>query len=381
MNNDIIINSIKDETLVKDENKKEIVIKEEDKKEIVIEEDDKQIVKETETKEIDKELVKETETKEINKEFVKEINKELVIEINKELVKEIVIEEDNKELVKDENILKSKINTLCFSGGGVKGFSFIGGLEKLIEEEIIDLKNINLFVGTSAGALLSFLLNLEWSIKEIKDFIINFNFSKLTGDIDSINFFEKFGLQDGERVKLLFIKFLECKLDRKDITFKELFDLTNKKLIIVGTNLSQGKEATFSVDHTPDFSIILALRISCSIPIIFTPIEYNNELYVDGGIVNNFPINYCSRKSTIGFYVKNCNNNSITSVKNLILTTLSLTADTISEKNIEKYLKCVIQIKNTDYNISNFDINLEFKLKIIELGYKETEFYINSLKN
>ena len=224
--------------------------------------------------------------------------------------------------------------------------------------------------------MLSFLLNLGWTIKELKDFVLNFNFSKLTGEIDSINFFEKFGIQDGERIKLLFIKFLKSKLNKKDITFKELFELTNKKLIIIGTNLTKGCETTFSVDHTPDFSVIIALRISCSIPIIFTPVTINGELFVDGGLVNNFPINYCSKKSTIGFYVKNAHNNVIDSVKTLITSSLSLTADTISEKNIKKYLKNVIQIKNTEFNITNFDINLEYKLKIIQLGYDAADLFI-----
>ena len=224
--------------------------------------------------------------------------------------------------------------------------------------------------------MLSFLLNLGWSIKELKDFILNFNFSKLTGEIDSINFFENFGIQDGERIKLLFIKFLKSKLNKKDVTFKELYELTKKKLIIVGTNLTKGCEITYSVDHTPDFSVIIALRISCSVPIVFIPVTINGEIFVDGGLVNNFPINYCSKKSTIGFYVKNSHNNVIDSVKTLITSTLSLTADTISEKNIKKYLKNVVQIKNTQFNITNFDINLEYKLKIIQLGYDAAELFI-----
>ena len=55
---------------------------------------------------------------------------------------------------------------------------------------------------------------------------------------------------------------------------------------------------------------------------------------------------------------------------------MAVTADTISEKNIKKYLKNVIQIKNTEFNITNFDINLEFKLKIMNLGYNEAQRYL-----
>ena len=371
------------ETVIKSEiiNKPEIINEIENINKLVIINESEiinktEIINETET--INKpEIINESET--INKtDIINETIYKLEIFNETEIINkpETIIEAENKE----SEILESrrKIDTLCFSGGGVKGLSFVGALEKLIESKIINLEDITLFVGTSAGAMLSFLLNLGWSIKEIKDFIINFNFSKLIGEIDSINFFEYFGIENGDRLKLLFIKFLESKFDKKDITFKELFDLTNKKLIIIGTNLTQSCEKVFSVDETPDFSIIIALRISCSIPIIFLPVEYNKEFYVDGGIVNNFPINYCSKKSTLGFYVKNCNTNIIDSVESLISATLRLTADTISEKNIKKYMNCIIQIKNTELNISNFDINLEHKLKIMELGYKSSELYIKN---
>ena len=211
----------------------------------------------------------------------------------------------------------------------------------------------------------------------MRDFIINFNFTKLKGEIDSINLFENYGIQDGERLKLLFIKFLESKINKKDITFDELYKLTNKKIIIIGTNLTTGKEKVFSVDETPEVSVILALRISTSVPVIFTPVLFNDELYLDGGLVNNFPINHCPKKSTIGFYIKNSCNNKIESVTNLITTVLSLVVDTISEKNIKKYIKNVVQIKNTEYNITNFDINLEYKLKILNLGYNEAQKYLD----
>jgi len=252
----------------------------------------------------------------------------------------------------------------------------VPGIED-IEKNIINLDNITMYVGTSAGAIISFLLNLGWTTNELRDFIINFNFTKLTGEIDSINFFENYGIQNGERLKLLFIKFLESKINKKDITFEELYKLTNKKIIIIGTNLTTGCEKIFSVDETPELSIIQALRISISVPLIFTPVLFNNELFVDGCLVNNFPINHCPKKSTLGFYIKNSSNNKIDSIKSLIQATLSVTADTISEKNIKKYMKNVIQIKNTEFNITNFDINLEYKLKIMNLGYEAVQRYLD----
>jgi NTE family protein len=131
------------------------------------------------------------------------------------------------------------IDTLCFSGGGIKGFAFIGALEQLIYLNKINFNNINKFVGTSAGAMLAFLLIIGLSINEIKEFILSFNFSKLNGKIDSNMFFEKYGINNGDRIIYIFVKFLESKFNLSDISFEKLFELTNKNLFIIGTNYSK----------------------------------------------------------------------------------------------------------------------------------------------
>jgi predicted acylesterase/phospholipase RssA len=272
----------------------------------------------------------------------------------------------------------NEITCLCFSGGGIKGFSFIGVLEKLVEHKKIDLNKIDMYVGTSAGSMISFFLILGFSIDEIKEFVITFNFSKLNGEIDCVNLLENFGINNGERMKLLFIKFLEIKFKLKDITFNELYNKTKKKLLIVGTNLTKGQEELFSVDTTPDMSVITAIRISISVPVIFTPVSYNNYLYVDGALVNNFPINYCPKNNTFGIYVKNCNENfEIDSIQSFIFKCLNVTSDTISEKNLNSDCKNIIKIINPKPEFTKFDLTPEYKKDLIELGYKTANEYFN----
>jgi len=276
------------------------------------------------------------------------------------------------ESIKKEEI---KIDTLCFSGGGIKGLAFIGALEHLLEKKIFALEDIKTFVGSSAGSMLSFLLNIGWKINEIKAFLINFNFEKLISGINSLALFETYGIQDGNKLQLLFIKFLENKFQVKDITFEELYRKTHKKIIIIGTNLTKSEEAVFSYKTTPKFSVILALRISSSIPLIFKPVKYENELYVDGGIVNNFPLNHCSKKTTIGLYIKN-SGNSIECINDFILSVLNTTADTISQKSMKKYKKNVIEIINTNAEFIKFNINFEERLALIKDGYNSCDEFI-----
>jgi predicted acylesterase/phospholipase RssA len=288
------------------------------------------------------------------------------------------------------NNIKDKITCLCFSGGGIKGISFIGALEELEKNNLIDLNKIDTYCGTSVGSMYSFLLNIGLTIQEIKDFIIAFNFSKLAGDVDCVNFLENFGINNGDRIKFIFIKFIEIKYNKKDITFLELYEITKKKLIIIGTNLTEGKEEVFNVDLTPSFSVISAIRISISVPIIFTPFKINNILYVDGGIVNNFPINHCPEYKTLGLYIKNSKKREINSIQELITSCFSLTNDCISERNIieinklnirecwDKYKKLVIKIENPKFEYTKFNLSYEHKNSLIELGIKTIkEFIIN----
>ena len=278
------------------------------------------------------------------------------------------------------DLSNNDITCLCFSGSGIKGICFIGVLEKLIEHKKIELNKIEMYVGTSAGSIISFFLILGFTIEEIKEFIITFNFSKLNEEIDCINLIEKFGINNGERIKLLFIKFLELKFNVKDITFKELFNKTQKKLLIVGTNLTKSQEELFGVDTTPDMSVITAIRISISIPIIFTPVIYNNSLYVDGALVNNFPINYCPKDKTFGIYVKNCNNNfEINSMQSFIIMCLNITSDTIIEKNLNSECKNIIKIINPKPELPHFELTSEYKKSLIDIGSNTTVAYLEQI--
>jgi NTE family protein len=60
---------------------------------------------------------------------------------------------------------------------------------------------------------------------------------------------------------------------------------TERELFITGTNLNDGTSKIFNSGE-----IIKPLLASASIPGVFTPIQINKDQYVDGGILNNFPV-------------------------------------------------------------------------------------------
>ena len=53
----------------------------------------------------------------------------------------------------------------------------------------------------------------------------------------------------------------------------------------------------FSYENTPDMPVYLASLASCSIPPVFGPILYADDYYIDGGFLNNYPVNSCLNSS------------------------------------------------------------------------------------
>ena len=94
-------------------------------------------------------------------------------------------------------------------------------------------------------------------------------------------------------------------IHKMNFTFRELHALFGIKLVLTGSNLETNKSHLFSVDHTPDFPVATAVRISMSIPFAFKPVNIRrpewtkrnlqppsidyNGLWVDGGIFDNAP--------------------------------------------------------------------------------------------
>ena len=278
-----------------------------------------------------------------------------------------------------------KYDTICLSGCGIFGFTFLGAIDKLIDENIININDINTWIGTSAGAIISFIFCLGYNIDELLDFIDNFNFNiLLPKKLKLFNILNTNGLNNGNKFIFIFKKFIFNKFNTENLTFKELYNLTNKKLIIIGTNYTNNTEECFSFENTPDMSIITAVRISMSIPIVFSPILYNSCYYIDGGIKNNFPFNYCNQDSTLGICInKNHINNTINNIFNIFKISLSMILNnTVKYNNINViYIDYINDYHNNNITYSEIDLSNENINKMISYGRNSINNYLSNINN
>jgi predicted acylesterase/phospholipase RssA len=188
---------------------------------------------------------------------------------------------------KDVETFNWKFTTLVLSGGGIRGTAIVGSLAIL--EEHGCLKNINCFSGTSIGALLCSLLCIGYTAKELSETIASIDINELR-DIDLFNFFNNFGLDTGKKI----VEYLETLFHKKgvdiNLTFEDLYTKYGKVLITTGTSVNEHRLEVFGYKTHPKCKIIDAVRISTSIPFLYSAPKYQNNYYSDGGILDNYPV-------------------------------------------------------------------------------------------
>lgn len=298
----------------------------------------------------------------------------------------------------------SKIENLVFEGGGMRAMAFLGVMRYL--EEMKVLKQIKRVIGSSAGCIFAAMVACKASYKEAEEIVKNKDFSELKDDtwgyvVDVIRVINYFGICKGDALYEWFGVILEKFTGNPDITFIQLFQRTGIELVITATNVNRMKETYFSHIEYPGMPVRLAGRMSCTIPLFFKPLEYEGDIYVDGGTMNNFPIwyfdKYYQTKSgsfelassvnsvkirTLGFKLMAANEH-ISNDKKVEFDRVDITnikqycraITNIAELQIERgyihgdYWKRTVQIFTGKIAATDFNAPREEIDKLIEMGY------------
>lgn len=189
----------------------------------------------------------------------------------------------------------SNYDTLIISGGSTSGISMLGRLNRLLHDKEIHLHAIKNFSGVSIGAMICYFLIIGYPPLDIFRIILNNgiteffteNFSPLSGLIG-------IGLYPLKKFKQKILGIIgeeNAKLKFKDLAGE-------KNFLCTAYNLDLKKYVVFSNKTTPDMNILDSVMLSCAIPFIFEPMLYMNDRYVDGGVINNFPLKETTRNFT-----------------------------------------------------------------------------------
>lgn len=272
-------------------------------------------------------------------------------------------------------------DTLVLSGGSFRGIAHIGVLKALEETNI--LKNIKTFSGTSVGAMVSVFHAIGYTTDELMEVINDLDFEKLK-HIKLGNFLSSYGIDDGRNMLLVFEKMFEYKDMNKNITFIELYQKTNIKLILTGVCLNDKKVYYFSHETYPNMSIITALRITTCVPFWFAPVEYESKLFIDGGVMNNYPINLFNEKldNVIGVYLNESRDTtpSIDNFESFLSNTVECIFEGMGLALIGNYSKQTINLNLPKSQIFSL-LNSKEKRELYTIGYTESMNFIKNMNN
>ena len=168
------------------------------------------------------------------------------------------------------------MNELCIGGGGIDGISFIGALEYIHQNKLLDLKT---FYGCSIGSLLGILYISGISPRDILSIIINLDISQLI-NYDFSNMKTNKSLLDNK----LLMKLIDNLDEYKDITIEQFSDKYNVDINIYATNMNTYEYTNFNKKNFPEIRIKDAIMASMSVPFIFPPVKIGNDYYIDGCI-------------------------------------------------------------------------------------------------
>ncbi len=163
--------------------------------------------------------------------------------------------------------------SLVLSGGGARGIAHIGVIEEL-EQRGFKIKSIS---GTSMGALVGGIYAVG-KLQEFKNWMYTLDKLDVFKLIDFT--LSSQGLIKGDRV------FNKMKEFIPDMDIEEL----KIHYAATATDIINKKEVVFTKG-----SIYEAIRASVAIPSVLTPVKKDNSLLVDGGVMNNLPINHVKR--------------------------------------------------------------------------------------
>jgi NTE family protein len=156
------------------------------------------------------------------------------------------------------------------------------------------LKKIEKVAGSSAGSIVATVIALKYTPKEIEEIFDTLKFDEFSDNVTYtqivFNFLTSSGINSGEYFEDWIQHIIRMKTGTRYTTFTELYELTSIELVITGTNVSTGTTEYFSHKTTPNMTVWLAVRISISIPVFFKSVIYNDNEYIDGGVLSNYPI-------------------------------------------------------------------------------------------
>ena len=187
------------------------------------------------------------------------------------------------------------IKHLVISGGGTIGLNYLGILQYLNEQNFWKIENIESIYTTSVGTIVSIVLCLNYDWETLSTYFIE----RPWQDVFNVTakqiwdaYYNK-GIYDKKILEIIFKPLLEAKDLSLNITLNEFYEYSKKDLYFYTFEMNAFKTIEINHKSHPNLPLITAIHMSCALPGLFMPVLINDECYIDGGFIDNYPLHYC----------------------------------------------------------------------------------------
>jgi len=272
------------------------------------------------------------------------------------------------------------IKHLVLSGAGTNGLIQLGLLNHLLENDIFMLSKIKSIYATSAGAIISILLLIGVSITEIKEYIIHRPWEKFFNlDLQEKGIFQLSYLYD-------MIKPFMLANDIPDTyTLLDLYNKSGVDLHIFTTKINGMISVDLNHITFPTITLSNVIKMTACVPILFPPVHYENDYYIDGGILNNCPLQsieeHAYSQDTILIVdmtqktLKYCEDSTMFDFMNILVSNILhvVSADQYNKSCKSKYdhYYCIVTESIINNEVwSQFINNIEYRQELYDYGYQ-----------
>ena len=236
---------------------------------------------------------------------------------------------------------------IALSGGGIRGIAHAGVLKALEENDI----KVDIIGGTSCGAIVASLYAMGYSpqyiyilFKRYGKEIAKMNTNPIISGLKHFMLNKKVsltGLRSGKNVEKLYNEYAK----RKGI---KLIKEIEMPIVIPTVDISDSKEYVFtnyipenaknSAQYITDVPIGKAVRASSSFPAFFSPCKIQKHAFMDGGVLDNIPVNEVKKQGAdkviaVKFDADEINEES--NIMDIVMKTIDIMGSKISEESLE----------------------------------------------
>lgn len=189
--------------------------------------------------------------------------------------------------------LPEHLRCMVFGGGGTNGASHIGVIHAIEQHyktnRIYDISGLNSYIGVSVGSIICLLCICGLKSDEMLDIVYNFELNSITNSIGFTNLIDGYGFASFDCIRTVLENAIVQKGFCKDITMKELYNITHKQLIVSSTCMNSYSTQYFDYESTPNMKVMDVVQMSCAVPLVFKSVKMDNKIFVDGGMLEQIP--------------------------------------------------------------------------------------------